>query len=491
MPTKTVAKVDDLQDGQMKQVEVGELDVLLTRIDGKFHAVGAHCVHYGAPLAKGVLSGHTVICPWHHAVYNVVDGEHIEPPGRDCLTKFDVAIDGDEVIVTVPEGAEERRQPGLCTAAEDDGREFVILGAGAAGSYAAETLRRAGYTGRLTMITYEDDPPYDRPNLSKAFLAGDAEPEWLPLREESFYSAFDIGLECGRAVERVEVGAKKIIFADGETRSYDELLLATGGMPRSLEIPGTEFDHVFLLRNMDDANAIVDAAAEAEKAVVIGSSFIGMEVAAALTSRQIEVSVASTDRIPFEKILGARVGQFFMDMHRDNGVEFHLKSGVERIEERDTGYAVILSDGAELAADLVVMGVGVRPRTSYLSGVELNDDGSVSVDATMKAANGLWAAGDIARFPYSKTGDSIRIEHWRLAEQHGKIAALIWPESGPSTTRCRFSGRVNSIFRSNMLATPRTGTRSSWRATPARANSSRITSKTEKYSPHAVRWGRS
>ncbi|WP_168210598.1 apoptosis inducing factor family protein [Persicimonas caeni] len=424
MPTKTVAKVDDLQDGEMKQVEVGDTDVLLTRIDGDYHAVGAHCVHYGAPLANGVLSGNTVICPWHHAVYNVTDGEHIEPPGRDCLNKFEVNIEGDEVVVTVPDGAEEHRQPDFGGAAEGDEREFLILGAGAAGSFAAETLRRAGYTGKLAMITYEDDPPYDRPNLSKAYLAGDAEPDWLPLREKSFYKAFDIDLECGRAVERVEVGDKKIIFDDGETRTYDALLLATGGTPRTLDIPGTELDQVMLLRNVADADAIIAAAEDARKAVVIGSSFIGMEVAASLTSRDIDVSVASIDRIPFERVLGERVGEYFLNMHRDNGVEFYLERGVERIEERDGSRVVVLDDGTELEADLVVMGVGVRPRTSYLSGIALNDDASVTVDATMKAADGLWAAGDIARFPHPKTGESIRIEHWRLAEQHGKIAAL-------------------------------------------------------------------
>ncbi|MFP4600859.1 MAG: FAD-dependent oxidoreductase [Persicimonas sp.] len=425
MPRKAVAKTDDLQDGDKMQVEVGDLDLLLVRVDGEYFALGAHCTHYGAPLVDGVLSGETLVCPWHHAVFNVTSGEHIEPPGRDCLNKFEVTIEGDDVVVEVAEGAEEHRQPDFCEPDEDDQRHFVILGAGAAGSMAAETLRKSGYTGRISMVTYETSPPYDRPNLSKAYLSGDAEPDWLPLRPSEFYEEHGIRLMADHRVERVDIAAKKVEFAGGESLPYDRLLVATGGVPRRLDIPGHDLDGVFLLRTIGDADAIIGAAEDAQKAVIIGSSFIGMEVAASLSQRDIDVSVVSVDEVPFENVLGADVGRYFLEMHQEHGVGFHLNTSIESIEGDGPARKVVLSDGTEIDADLVVIGVGVRPATDFLEGqLPLNEDGSISVDATMKAADDVWAAGDIVRFPHPKTGDPIRIEHWRLANQHGKCAAL-------------------------------------------------------------------
>ncbi len=422
--TQTVAHVNDLQDGQATQVSVGDTDVLLARIDGAYHALGAHCVHYGAPLADGVLSGKTIICPWHHAVYDLTTGEHLEPPGRDCLTKFEVSVDGDDVVVTVPEGASEQRMPDFCEFDRKDTRDFGIVGAGAAASMAAETLRRAGYTGKITMLTYEDDAPYDRPNLSKAYLAGEGDADWLPLRPQEFYAEHGISLVFGRRVERVDVRERRVVFDDGEARQFDKLLLATGGVPRRLDIPGADADKVFLLRTIADADRIIEAADAANRAVVIGSSFIGMEVAASLTHRDVDVSVATIDKTPFEKSLGAEVGRYFLNLHRDNGVEFYLDASVERIDADGDKRSVVLGDGTRLDCDMVVIGVGVRPATDYVDGVGTNDDGSVTVDATMKLADGVYAAGDIARFPHPKTGELIRIEHWRLANQHGRIAGF-------------------------------------------------------------------
>ncbi len=430
--THTVAQFDDLQDGQMKQVSVAGLDILLVRVDGKYHAMGAHCVHYGAPLVKGVLTGNHLICPWHHAVYDVTTGDHIEPPGRNCLTSFSITINGQDVDLTVTRGASEHRMPDFCKANKDDLREIGIVGAGAAASMAAETLRKEGFTGKITLLTYEDDFPYDRPNISKEYMAGEADPEWMPLRSPQFYADNEISIVFGRRVTNVDLRTREVTFDDDERRTFDMLLLATGGTPRTLPVPGADGKNVFLLRTMHDADQILERLADirdTRRVVIIGSSFIGMEVASSLRHRDVEVTVVSTDKVPFEKNLGPRVGRFLFNLHQQHGVEFHLDASVERIESSDNGTATtttVLADGTRLESDLVIVGIGVRPATDFIQGTTLNKDGSLTVDASMKltdpACPNVWAAGDIATFPHPQTGQPIRVEHWRLANQHGKIA---------------------------------------------------------------------
>lgn len=423
--TETVAQFDDLKDGEMKQVKVGPLDVLLVRVDGEYHAMGAHCVHYGAPLVDGVLSGKHVICPWHHAVYDVTSGDHIEPPGRDCLTSFAVALDGTNVNVTVLQDGRERRLPHFCKPRKGDDREIGIVGAGAAASMAAETLRKANYTGKITMMTYEDDFPYDRPNVSKDYLSGEAEPSWMPLRSPKFYADHGISIVFGRRVESVDVRTKEVTFDDGEARTFDMLLLATGGIPRQLPVPRADGASLYFLRSMNDANQIIEKLKNFEdtpRVVVIGSSFIGMEVAQSLRRRNVDVSVVTMDQTPFENTLGRRVGNYIKDLHTNHGVDFHLGAQISRIEHFNNTTTVVLSDETRLDADLVVVGIGVRPATDYVQGVELNKDGSITVDSKMQVCEGVFAAGDIAHFPDPQTGESIRVEHWRLANQHGQIA---------------------------------------------------------------------
>ncbi len=423
--TEKVAQFDDLKDGEMRQVKVGSLDVLLVRVDGEYHAMGAHCTHYGAPLVEGVLSGKHVICPWHHAVYDVTSGDHIEPPGRDCLTSFAVAVDGTNVNVTVLKDDKESRLPHFCKPRKGDDREIGIVGAGAAASMAAETLRKSGYTGKITMMTYEDDFPYDRPNVSKDYLMGEAEPSWMPLRSAKFYADHGISIVFGRRVMSVDVNTKEVIFDDDETRTFDMLLLATGGIPRQLPVPHADGAKVILLHSMNDANSIIERLKNIEgtpKVVVVGSSFIGLEVAQSLRHRGVEVAVATIDEIPFEKTLGRRVGNYVKDLHSNHGVDFHLGAEIARIEHFDRTTTVVLADETRLDADLVIVGIGVRPATDYVRGIKLNKDGSITVDSKMQVCEGVFAAGDIARFPSPQTGESIRVEHWRLANQHGQIA---------------------------------------------------------------------
>jgi apoptosis-inducing factor 3 len=419
-----VAKVSDLADGDMKEVMVGETKVLLTRIKGKFHAIGGECSHYGGPLAEGSLSGERVVCPWHQANFNVVSGDLLEPPALDALARLEVRVAGDQVIVRLPEEGAGPHPPSMCRCQRAaDGRTFVILGAGAAGNMAAQTLREDGFQGRILMITRESRLPYDRPNLSKGYLSGAADADSLPLRGEDFYRDHDIEVLLGREVAQVEAAAKTISFTDGASLAYDALLLATGGAARSLEVQGAQLANVFTLRSAADAEAIIAAAGQATRAVVVGASFIGMETAASLTKRGLQVTVVGPGAIPFTNTLGPEIGAMLIELHQEHGVSFRMGERVARLEGAQRVETVVLDSGKRLAADLVLTGVGIRPATEFLQGVPLNPDGSVSVDRHLRVSEGLYAAGDLARFPDWRTGEDIRIEHWRLAEQHGRVAA--------------------------------------------------------------------
>jgi NADPH-dependent 2,4-dienoyl-CoA reductase/sulfur reductase-like enzyme/nitrite reductase/ring-hydroxylating ferredoxin subunit len=418
-----VARINDLQDGEMREVVVGKTKVLLVRLQGKFYAIGGECTHYGGPLAEGALSGHRVTCPWHQAVFDVMNGGLLEPPALDAEPCYTVRVEGDDVFVKVPKKPANRCASAMVRRDPADARTFVILGAGAAGNAAAETLRQDGFTGRIVMITQELRLPYDRPNLSKGYLSGDAGPEALPWRTPEFYRDHDIEVLMGQRVDRVEVPLTTLTFADGRSLKYDALLLATGGVPRRLEIPGSQWPNVFTLRSADDADAIIGAALPGGRVVVIGTGFIGMEAAAALTKRGLAVTVVGHGSIPLMRQLGPEIGGMLQQAHEEHGVAFRLGRKPVRLEGYGRVQAVVLDDGEALPADLVVVGLGVKPATDILRGVLLNPDGSVSTDRHLRVSEGLYAAGDVARFPDWRTGDAIRIEHWRLAEQHGRIAA--------------------------------------------------------------------
>lgn len=420
----SVAHVNDLGDGEMKEVAAGKTNILLARVNGQYHAVGATCPHYGAPLVEGVLSGERIVCPWHHACFNVITGDLEEPPALDALPRYDIRIEDDRVVVSVPDDAPDRRTPVMVGHdPQADGRLFVIIGGGAAGYAAAQALREDGFKGRIQMITREDRLPYDRPNLSKDYLQGHAEPEWIPLRPNEFFSEHDIEVLRGKEVTRVDALSKTITFSDGATLIYDTLLVATGGAPRRLNLPGANLKNIFVLRSFADTNAIIEAAQEATRVVVIGASFIGMEAASSLIERKLSVTVVAPDAVSFEKTLGAEIGAMYQRLHEKHGVTFKLGESISRFEGEGIIEAVVLGSGERLEADLVIVGIGVQPATNFLAGVTLHADGSVIVDSHLRAADGLYVAGDIARFPDSRTGKPTRIEHWRTAQQQGRIAA--------------------------------------------------------------------
>jgi NADPH-dependent 2,4-dienoyl-CoA reductase/sulfur reductase-like enzyme/nitrite reductase/ring-hydroxylating ferredoxin subunit len=419
-----VARLDELKDGEMKEVSEGETKILLARVGGRIHAVGAHCPHYGAPLAEGVLHGERIVCPWHHACFNVTTGDLLEPPAFDALPCYEVKIENDQISVVLPDDAPDRRTPAMTKRVTNDTRLFVILGGGAAGYMAAQTLREDGFKGRVVMVTRENRAPYDRPNLSKDYLQGHAESEWMPLRPDDFFEKYDIEIWEGKEVEHVDAADKSIKFADGRTLFCDALLIATGGEPRRLPFQTEGQENVFLLRSFADADKIIAAADEGKRVVVIGASFIGMEGAASLKTRGCDVTVVAPDEIPFKKILGAEIGKLFQNIHEENGVKFRLGAGVTGFGGEGAVEAVVLENGERIDCDLVVVGVGVKPATPFLQGIELNKDGGVVVNEYFQTtAEGVYAAGDIAYFPSPLNGERQRIEHWRTALQQGRIAA--------------------------------------------------------------------
>ncbi|MBN4003065.1 apoptosis inducing factor family protein [Nostoc sp. LPT] len=426
-----VGNINDLNDGEMRQVSVGETEILLSRIDGKFYAVGAHCTHYKAPLAEGVLSGHHVVCPWHNAYYDVTTGDQQEPPGLDALACYKVRIEGENVIVSVPEETNGLRSPAMAQFDPNvDRRTFVILGAGAAGVHAAETLRVAGYQGRIVMITQDNKLPYDRTKLTKDYFIGKTSAEEMPLRSPDFFKEHAIEVLLNKRVEQVQTTAKTIAFTDSDTGAssdsltYDALLVATGGKPRQLDIPGADLQNILTLRSFNDTDRILTTSKQKGQAVVIGSSFIGMETAAGLRQHGLEVTVVSPDSVPFKKTLGEEIGKLFQQVHEENGVSFKFGRKVVQFEGSDKVEAVILDNGDRLKADIVIVGIGVQPATDFLQGIDLHPkDGSIVVDEYLRAADGIYAAGDIARYPDWRTNESIRVEHWRVAAQQGRIAA--------------------------------------------------------------------
>lgn len=419
----TVAKISDFADGEMKQVSAAGKEILLARVGGTFHAVGATCTHYGAPLVDGVLNDKRLVCPWHHACFNITTGEVKEPPALDALPGYEVRTEIEHVIVRIPDDASDRRTPPMTKRDPKDERLFAIAGGGAAGYAAAQTLREDGFTGRLVLITNENHLPYDRPNLSKDYLQGKAEPEWLPLRGEEYFAKVDIEVIRGKEIEHIDAAEKTIKFADGEALRCDALLIATGGEPRRLPFQTETKENVLLLRSCADADALIAAAEKGKRAVVIGASFIGMEAASSLATRGCEVTVVAPDDVPFQKILGGEIGKLFQDLHEGKGVKFKLGASVAGFTGTDKVTAVTLENGERLDADLVLVGVGVKPATHFLKGVALHTDGGVVVDEHLRAADGVYAAGDIAYFPSSLTGERQRIEHWRTALQQGRTAA--------------------------------------------------------------------
>ena len=413
--------LEALEDGGMLLGQADGDKVLLARLGNEVFAVGAKCSHYDGPLHKGLVVGHTVRCPWHHACFDLRTGEALRAPALKPIARWHVEQRDGLLFVTGKQKlAALESTPSSRDALSDPLPEnIVVVGAGAAGGAAVEMLRRSGYQGGITMIDPEPLAPYDRPNLSKDYLAGNAPESWIPLRSEDFYQKHDVNVVRHR-VETLDTGAKLVRLADGSKHDYDVLLLATGAAPRELDVPGHDLPHVHLLRSFADSRAIMAQAEKAKTAVVIGASFIGLEVAASLRERGLAVHVVAPDQRPLARVLGDEIGAMIQGLHEARGVEFHLQHTVARIHEQK----VELDDGTNLTAELVVVGVGVTPRLELAEQAGLELDRGVVVNRYLEtSAQGVYAAGDIARWPDPHTGSSIRVEHWVVAQRLGQTAA--------------------------------------------------------------------
>jgi len=410
--------IDSLGDGRMLAGHVGEDAVLLARRGNDFFAVGAQCTHYHGPLADGLMAGDTVRCPWHHACFSLRTGEALHAPALSPLACWNTELRDGKVFVR---GKSERAPDRRVAIGPQAPRRIVIVGGGAAGFAAAEMLRRQGFDGSIAMVSDDAASPVDRPNLSKDYLAGNAPEEWIPLRDEAFYADQRIDLRLSTRVRDIDVGAREIVLADGTRIGYDRLLLATGAEPIRLSLPGMDLPHVHTLRSLADCRAIIARAAAARRAVVMGASFIGLEVAASLRARGLEVHVVAPEKRPMERVLGPQMGDFVRGLHEEHGVVFHLEDSATAIDARQ----VALKSGGKLDADLVVAGVGVKPRLTLAERAGLAIDRGVTVNEYLEtSAPGILAAGDIARWPDPHSGTAIRVEHWIVAERQGQAAAL-------------------------------------------------------------------
>lgn len=388
--------------------------VIVVRKGETVFATAATCTHYGGPLAEGLVVGETIRCPWHHARFSLRTGEAEAAPALNPVTCFHVQVENGKVRV------DRKRDVTFQVACPANPDSVVIAGAGAAGAACADMLRAKGYSRPIILVGNEEPGPVDRPNLSKDYLAGKAPEEWIPLRTADYYQSIDVELLTADPAIRIDTSTREATLRSGRVLRYGALLLATGAEPQTLSIEGAGLPHVHLLRTLADSRAIIASAQRAKRCVVIGSSFIGLEVAASLRERGLEVAVVGRDSVPLGKVLGPELGNFIRNLHEQHGVRFFLSSTPKAIRED----RVELSDGQTIEAGMVVLGVGVAPRTKLAKEAGLAVDNGIVVDENLRtSAPDVYAAGDVARFPDPISGESARIEHWVLAERQGQAVA--------------------------------------------------------------------
>jgi NADPH-dependent 2,4-dienoyl-CoA reductase/sulfur reductase-like enzyme/nitrite reductase/ring-hydroxylating ferredoxin subunit len=405
---------DSIADGACQAGRVGDQDVLLVRSGAQFFAIRAQCTHYRGPLAEGIVVGNTIRCPLHHACFDLATGDALRAPALDPLPCWRVEQQGETVFVR------ERLPPPAAPTITSQPSSIVIIGGGAAGLAAADMLRREGYDGRLSIISADTDSPVDRPNLSKDYLAGEAQDDWIPLWPAELYAEHRIDLVLGTRVDRIDPDTRTIVLADGSRREFGTLLIATGAEPIRLPIPGADTTDVLYLRTFEDSRTIVARTRTATQVAVIGASFIGLEVAAALRTRGVGVTVIAPESRPLTRVLGDEVGAFIQTLHEAHGVVFHLGETVASI----AGRQLTLSSGTVVEADFVIVGVGVRPSVSLAEQAGLSADRGIVVDEFLETSvPGIYAAGDVARWPDPHTGQKIRVEHWVVAQRQGQTAA--------------------------------------------------------------------
>lgn len=423
-----------LLDRTMRCVQIDGQKILVARVGGVCHAVDATCPHAGVPLEQDVLHGEMLVCPWHKATFRITDGLLTDPPAVDALVRYPVCETDGRIMVSSKAPPPIVRSDGGQLA---DERFFVIAGAGAAGVLAAQALREEGFAGRVVMLDQESRPSYDRTVVSKYRLAGQHGGEKSPLQDVAYDDSHHIGrLTC--KISRINPAARRIDFSDSPSLEYSALLVATDAAPRPLEVPAGTLPGIFLLRSAADAEAIAAAAAQAHRVVIAGAGFIGMEAAASLWAKGLTVAVVAPEQAPFERQFGAKIGGAVQRVHERNGVTFHLGETAVAVEGEGQAQFVRLQSGVRIPAAMALAGMGARPNTAMFADLPLRPDGVVPVNAGLRAAGDLFAAGDIAAFPPRSGGDLIRIEHWRVAQQQGRLAARNMLGAAASDCSIRF-----------------------------------------------------
>jgi NADPH-dependent 2,4-dienoyl-CoA reductase/sulfur reductase-like enzyme/nitrite reductase/ring-hydroxylating ferredoxin subunit len=416
-------EIHDVPDGAIVSGRVDSDEAILVRRGDAYFAVGAQCTHYHGALASGLIVDDTIRCPLHHACFSLRTGTALRAPALDPIPCWRVERIGSKICVgeRISEPQTPEIRPTANAGAKPLPASVVIIGGGAAGLAAADMLRRSGYAARLTIVSADDSAPYDRPNLSKDFLMGSAPAEWMPLRAPEYYVERKIELMLNSRVESLDTKQRRVHLAGGQQVDFGALLLATGADPVRLDIPTSGEPRLFYLRSFNDSRSIVAAATSAKRVVVVGASFIGLEVAASLRQRGIDVHVVGREKIPFQRVLGPEIGTFVREVHESHGVVFHFGTSVARID----GRRVTLNDGSSIDADFTVIGVGVRPAIKLAEQAGLAIDRGVRVNEYLEtSAPGIFAAGDIARWPDPHSADRVRVEHWVVAERQGQVAAL-------------------------------------------------------------------
>jgi NADPH-dependent 2,4-dienoyl-CoA reductase/sulfur reductase-like enzyme/nitrite reductase/ring-hydroxylating ferredoxin subunit len=413
-----VTALSDLKEGECASYEVEGKRVLVLRTGDQVRALGSVCPHHGAPLEQGLLTDNLLTCSWHTAAFDVESGELRNPPAIEDLAAYEVKIEEGRVLVR-----RKKKKPKEVSLRKESGT-FIIIGSGAAGTAAAFTLRREGFDGRVIVVTPEKQLPYDRTHLSKGYLSEGFDRSGIHLAVESRYHEQKIDVLQGRQVVEVDPASRRIIFMDEDYLQYDKLLIATGGIPRTPAVPGTDLKNFFLLRTLDDADSIMSVLSVARTVLVIGAGFIGLEVAAVLRTRGLDVHIVAPERVPLAHVFGARIGSRIRNIHEAQGVQFHLGLRVVRLEGDGTVKRVVLSDETMLSADMVVAGLGIVPAVHFLESSGLVEHNAVPVDEHLQTrVEDIFAAGDIALVPDFLTGGKRRVEHWTEAMRQGCHAA--------------------------------------------------------------------
>jgi len=414
---KHLCSLDDLPDRSLVKRSIGRKSFLVYRDGNEVFTVAHECPHHGQALEAGVVCDGSIVCPRHFARFDLRSGDVMSPPSMDGISSFEATVADGEVYVGRP-----KPQTLPAVGASSDER-VIIVGGGAGGASCAEALRHNGFAGGVTLITAETSGPYDRTLLSKEYLAGSAEPGWLPLRDPDFYAAIGVDLVTDVTVERIDRPNRTVTGSDGIVRSYDALVVATGSEARTLRsIAGA---NVYTIRSFADADGLLGVLPKTRRVAVLGAGFVGLEAASALASRGIETTVVAPEAVLFESMLGHEIGTILKRLHEANGTLFRLGRFPTHLV--DNGSAVELDDGSRVACDAIIVAVGAEPVTSLLASAGLcRRSSQIEVDERLRTADSrVYAIGDIASVPYSGLGVRFRSEHWTTAMNHGRAAAAV------------------------------------------------------------------